>query len=73
MIGAASIQGDTAATEIASKCLLELEPENPDLDVQLSNIYAKAGYWDHVAKIRGRMRSNKLQKSPGLSWIETIR
>ncbi|RWR84439.1 Pentatricopeptide repeat [Cinnamomum micranthum f. kanehirae] len=72
LIGAASIRGDTAAAEIASKCLLELEPENPDLDVQLSNIHAKAGNWDHVAKIRGRMRSNKLQKSPGLSWIETL-
>ncbi|KAJ8629087.1 hypothetical protein MRB53_022410 [Persea americana] len=72
LIGAASIQGDTAAADIALKCLLELEPENPDLDVQLSNIYAKAGYWDHVAEVRGRMRSNKLQKSPGLSWIETL-
>lgn len=73
LIGAASIQGDTATAEIASKFLLELEPENPDFDVQLSNIYAKAGYWDHVAKIRGRMRSNKFQRSPGLSWIETMR
>ncbi|XP_058076343.1 putative pentatricopeptide repeat-containing protein At3g49142 [Magnolia sinica] len=64
LLGAASIRGDRTATEIAVKQLLELEPENSvELQVQLSSIYAKAGKWDDVAKIRGRMKS----KSPGIS------
>jgi len=36
----------------------------------MSHIYAEAGQWDGVAKMRTMMRDRGLRKNPGCSWIE---
>ncbi|GJV46881.1 pentatricopeptide repeat-containing protein [Tanacetum coccineum] len=54
----------------AAESLLEIQPRNPSNYVLLSNIYAKEGKWDNVAKIRAQMTNNRLKKTPGFTWIE---
>lgn len=36
----------------------------------LSNIYADAGRWDDIEKVRKLMRERKVKKNAGWSWIE---
>ncbi|KAF1863034.1 hypothetical protein Lal_00018879 [Lupinus albus] len=56
--------------EKAAKSLLQLDPQDASAYVLLSNIYANAGVWGEVAKIRTIMKNHKLKKEPGCSWIE---
>eukprot|EP01018_Ginkgo_biloba_P003996 Gb_27880 [translate_table: standard] len=49
--------------------VLDLEPENAGYYVLLSNIYAEAGRWDAVAKVRKKMNARGLKKNPGCSWV----
>eukprot|EP01018_Ginkgo_biloba_P030770 Gb_22711 [translate_table: standard] len=56
--------------ECASERLLELEPSNAGNYVLLSNIYAAAGRWDDVAKVRTMLKDTGVEKGPGYSWIE---
>ncbi|OVA05995.1 Pentatricopeptide repeat [Macleaya cordata] len=48
---------------------IELAPEDSSCYILLSNIYAKAGRWDDVAKIRSMMRERGIKKVPGCSSI----
>ncbi|XP_043717958.1 pentatricopeptide repeat-containing protein At3g46790, chloroplastic-like [Telopea speciosissima] len=72
LLGAATVQGDTAVAELAAKQLIKLVPENDDLQVQLANIYANAGRWDDVERLRGRVCSRRPQKNPGISLIQVV-
>ncbi|ERN15893.1 pentatricopeptide repeat-containing protein At3g12770 [Amborella trichopoda] len=55
--------------KLASKYLLELEPQNPAHYVSLSNVYAASGIWDGVSEVRLEMKERGLRKLPGYSWI----
>ncbi|KAI0522588.1 hypothetical protein KFK09_004968 [Dendrobium nobile] len=57
----------------AAESLFELEPENAATYVTLANIYASAGMWDEVEKIRRKMDERGVVKKPGSSWIEVKR
>ncbi|KOM36659.1 hypothetical protein LR48_Vigan03g004000 [Vigna angularis] len=48
----------------------DLNPQDSSAYVLLSNVYANAGMWSEVAKIRSVMKNCKLKKEPGCSWIE---
>eukprot|EP01018_Ginkgo_biloba_P034142 Gb_28028 [translate_table: standard] len=50
--------------------IIDLDPKNAGRYVQLSNIYAAAGRWDDVAKVRTMMKGKGLKKTPGCSMIE---
>jgi pentatricopeptide repeat protein len=52
LLGACSFHGNVEQAEIAAESLFTLEPWNPGNYVILSNIYALAGQWDGVAKLR---------------------
>ncbi|KAJ0972724.1 hypothetical protein J5N97_020683 [Dioscorea zingiberensis] len=69
-LGACRIHGNIGLAEKAAKALLELSPRNSGYYVLLSNIYAKAGRWEDVAKMRELMTSMRLKKTPGWTWIE---
>lgn len=56
--------------EIALERLIELEPEEAGNYVILSNMYAQAGRWEGVAKLRKLMADKGLMKSVACSWIE---
>ncbi|KAF5204800.1 Pentatricopeptide repeat-containing protein [Thalictrum thalictroides] len=50
--------------------LWELANENAAGYVLLSNIYASAGRWSDVMKVRKLMKEKKLKKTGGCSWVE---
>ncbi|KAL8141877.1 hypothetical protein V2J09_014909 [Rumex salicifolius] len=54
----------------AAERLLELIPKHDGTYVLLSNMYADAGQWDDVARVRKMMRDRGVKKEPGCSWIE---
>lgn len=56
--------------ELASKKLLELEPKHPGSYVFLSNVYAAAGRWEDVERVRVLMQNKGIEKDPGWSYIE---
>ncbi|KAL5100799.1 hypothetical protein RYX36_005126 [Vicia faba] len=56
--------------ELAAEKLIYMEPKNAGNYVLLSNIYAAAGKWEKVAKMRSFLRDRGLKKIPGCSWVE---
>ncbi|KAL1566137.1 pentatricopeptide repeat-containing protein-like protein [Salvia divinorum] len=64
------IHGDVELAEKAATSLLELQPRNAGHYILLSNIYAKAGRWKEVAKVRELMTRQRIKKIPGWTWIE---
>ncbi|KAM7508306.1 hypothetical protein LguiA_018759 [Lonicera macranthoides] len=70
LLGACSFNGNVEFAEKAAEPLFELEPWNPGNYVILSNIYATAGRWDGVLKLRKLMRGGQIIKAAGYSFIE---
>ncbi|XP_061370387.1 pentatricopeptide repeat-containing protein At5g08510 [Gastrolobium bilobum] len=70
LLGACSFHGNIELAEIAAESLFALEPWNPGNYVILSNIYASAGQWDGVAKLRKVMKGSQITKAAGHSFIE---
>ncbi|XP_077217260.1 tetratricopeptide repeat (TPR)-like superfamily protein [Tasmannia lanceolata] len=54
----------------AAKNRLLLEPGCAATHVQLANLYANAGCWDHAANVRKLMKEKGLKTIIGYSWIE---
>lgn len=73
LLGGCRIHGNLELAQRAAEALFEIEPENPATYVTLANIYATAGMWSEVAKVRKTMDERKVAKKPGLSWIEIKR
>eukprot|EP01018_Ginkgo_biloba_P006645 Gb_37102 [translate_table: standard] len=70
LLGACRIHCNIELGEHVAEHLFDLEPENAGYYVLLSNIYASAGRWNDVAKLRTRMKERGLKKPPGCSFIE---
>eukprot|EP01018_Ginkgo_biloba_P019070 Gb_40766 [translate_table: standard] len=70
LLGACKIYCNMELGEHVAERLLELEPEYAGNYVLLSNIYAAAGRWDDVTKVRAVMKDRGVKKCPGCSWIE---
>eukprot|EP01018_Ginkgo_biloba_P010078 Gb_35407 [translate_table: standard] len=70
LLGACRNFGNTELAKRTAECLLELEPRDTATYVLLSNIYATAGNWDDVVKLRKLMNERGLIKEPGRSWIQ---
>ncbi|KAL0393222.1 UNVERIFIED_CONTAM: Pentatricopeptide repeat-containing protein, chloroplastic [Sesamum radiatum] len=70
ILGACRIHKNLELGEYAARKLFELEPDNPGAYVLLSNIYAGAGKWDEVAKIRTLLNDKGMKKVPGSTSIE---
>lgn len=56
--------------ELAAKKLLEFDPKNSGAYVALSNIYAEAGLWKDVKRVRSLMKEHEVKKQPAFSWLE---
>ncbi|TYI74336.1 hypothetical protein E1A91_D07G193000v1 [Gossypium mustelinum] len=61
---------NTKIGEYAAQYLIELAPETTGGYVVLSNMYAVAGEWEKVSKVREMMKKRGLRKDPGCSSIE---
>jgi hypothetical protein len=54
----------------AAQKVLDLDPFYSGTHTLLSNIYASAGKWKDVAKVRKMMKDSGLKKEPACSWVE---
>ncbi|KAH9313683.1 hypothetical protein KI387_022310, partial [Taxus chinensis] len=72
LLGSCRIHGNEKLGIYAAECLLELQPQDDAAYVLLSNIYAAAGRWDDVTRVRRLMKEMGVEKEPGFSWI-TVR
>lgn len=70
LLGACRIHCNVKLGEHATKHLLKLEPENAGNYVLLSDIYAAAGRWEGVERVRTLLNNTELRKRQGSSWIE---
>ncbi|KAF2305476.1 hypothetical protein GH714_005634 [Hevea brasiliensis] len=70
LLSACKMQSETKLAEFAAEKLISMEPRNAGNYILLSNIYAAAGKWDGVAKMRSFLRDRGLKKTPGYSWLE---
>ncbi|XP_057816795.2 pentatricopeptide repeat-containing protein At4g02750 [Cryptomeria japonica] len=70
LLGACRIHKNLEIAEWAAEHLFELNPTDPAPYVLLSNIYASAGRWDDIGKVRQVMKEKGIKKTPGCSWIE---
>ncbi|XP_030933294.1 putative pentatricopeptide repeat-containing protein At3g25060, mitochondrial [Quercus lobata] len=56
--------------EMATKMVLELNPDDLGIYSLVSNYYAKARKWDDVASVRKIMKKTGMKKVPGFSVVE---
>lgn len=70
LLAACRTHKNVELAEYAADNITELAPEKTGIHVLLSNIYAFAGKWDDVAKVRLQLKEKGVQKVPGLSSIE---
>ncbi|XP_072979426.1 pentatricopeptide repeat-containing protein At3g62890-like [Typha angustifolia] len=62
--------GNIELGKYAADRVIELAPEATGCYVLLSNIYASAGLWDGVSKLRELMKERGIRKDPGCSIVE---
>lgn len=70
LLNASRIHKRVELGELAASKLFELEPYNSGNYILLSNIYASAGRWEDVERVRGTMRKVGVKKTTGWSWVE---
>eukprot|EP01018_Ginkgo_biloba_P005616 Gb_23023 [translate_table: standard] len=70
LLAACRIHNNLELGERVAEQFLALDPEHSAPYVLLSNIYAAAGRWDDIEKVRKRMKDRRIKKKPGCSWIE---
>lgn len=70
LLGACRIHGNSDIAEIAASHLFELEPDGIGNYILLSTVYASAGRWKEVSRVRKSMKTNGLMKNPSCSMFE---
>ncbi|KOM47196.1 hypothetical protein LR48_Vigan07g090000 [Vigna angularis] len=70
LLNATRIHKQVELGELAADKLFEVEPHNSGNYVLLSNIYALAGRWKDVDKVRDKMRKQGVKKTTAWSWVE---
>ncbi|OVA06843.1 Pentatricopeptide repeat [Macleaya cordata] len=70
LLGACRLHGNIALGEHIAESLVRNGLANSGTYILLSNMYAAAGNWDGVARMRTMMKDSGVQKEPGCSSIE---
>ncbi|OVA00908.1 Pentatricopeptide repeat [Macleaya cordata] len=70
LLGACKNHGNIEIAERVVKKMLHLEPHNHGVYVVLSNMYAEAGRWEDVLRLRNMMKDGGLKKIPGWSLVD---
>ncbi|XP_019704030.2 pentatricopeptide repeat-containing protein At1g71490 [Elaeis guineensis] len=70
LVGACQVYGNTEIGERAARKLLEMRTDNSGHYVLIANMYAAAGCWEELAKVRTMMRDLGVRKAPGLAWAD---
>lgn len=69
LIASCRIHGNVVMGEWAAENLLEMRPENSGYYVLIANMYADAGYWNKLARVRSLMKDMDVMKAPGCAWV----
>ncbi|XP_054805878.1 pentatricopeptide repeat-containing protein At5g59600 [Prosopis cineraria] len=72
LLAACRNHGHENLAEVAAKHLLELEPESAGNRLLLSSLYADAGEWGKVERVKKMLRRRKSIKFTGCSWINSV-
>ena len=70
LLNSCRLHGNVSLAETVAERLFEIEPNNPGNYVMLSNIYANAGMWEGVKRVREMMAMRGIKKDAGCSWIQ---
>lgn len=70
LLGACRIHSNVELAELVADRLLRLDPTTVTFYVLMSNIYAEAGRWEDVVRLKNLMKVKELKKIPGLSLVE---
>ncbi|KAL5198021.1 hypothetical protein ABZP36_001533 [Zizania latifolia] len=70
LLGACRIHKNVELAEISVKRLFELDATNSGYYILLSNIYAEAGMWKDVERMRFLVKTRGIEKPPGYSSVE---
>jgi pentatricopeptide repeat protein len=70
LLGACRIHKNVELGETSARKLFELDPANYGYYVVLLNIYADAGRWEDVERMRILMKNDGIVKTPGFSLVE---
>lgn len=70
LLGACRTHANINLAELAAKHLRDLEPGSRVNNLLMANLYADAGSWGNVARLKKMMKKWKLKKFLGCSWIE---
>ncbi|KAF9621817.1 hypothetical protein IFM89_028255 [Coptis chinensis] len=69
LLSACRFYQNVELAEIVACKLVELDPRHDGNYVLLSNVYASAGKWRDVARVRACMKAQHVQKAPGCSSV----
>ncbi|KAJ0266712.1 Pentatricopeptide repeat-containing protein [Hirschfeldia incana] len=72
LLGACRNHGNIELGRIAAERLAELEPENSGNRLLLSSLYANAGSWGSVVRMKKMIKKKKLSRLSGSSWVNTV-
>jgi len=70
LLNSCRLYGNVALAEIVAERLFEIEPNNLGNYVMLSKIYANAGMWEDMKRVREMMALTGMKKDAGCSWIQ---
>lgn len=70
LLAACRLHGKIGLGEEIAEFLVNQDLANSGTYILLSNIYAAAGNWEGVARVRSMMKDSGIQKEPGCSSIE---
>ncbi|KAL5753387.1 hypothetical protein ACOSQ2_023894 [Xanthoceras sorbifolium] len=70
LLAASSVYLNVELGELAAKKIGDLDPHNSGALVMLSNIYAAAGMWREVTRVRILMKEQGVKKQRAYSWTE---
>lgn len=73
LLGSCRIHCNVEFAERAFKRLIQLEPKNAGNYVLMAEVYAEAGMWDEVKRVKDLLETRGIQKLSGCSWIEVKR
>lgn len=69
LLGACRVHNRMDIAELVAKRIFEQNPSDPGYHILLSNIYANAGMWSHVTRIRTMIENRSLKNKTGNSLI----
>lgn len=70
LLGACQVHTNVRVGEYVAHRLFEMEPNSSTNYVMLSNVYAAAGRWEDVLRMRKLMKDRNMIKQPGRSWMK---